>query len=158
MTSLSRPIVDETNAPALLPHAPPFRLVDRVVAADLAAGTLMAERRITACALWPGGLRFPEVLVIEALCQAAACLNILDAAPPVDQRAARQHHGYLVAISNFRFQQDFDSAQSPYPTVGDSLILKVKRQSRLGALLAFFAEAQVLTHTVASGQLLFAIG
>lgn len=186
MTSPPRPIVDEAIAnskpsatldlaqlPTLLPHAPPFRLIDRVVAADRAAGTLVAERRMTAsCALWPAestllaadraaDLRFPDVLVIEALCQAAACLNILDAAPD----AARHHHGYLVAISNFRFRQVFDSAhaESPNvrPTVGDTLILQVKRDRQLGAMVAFSVVAHVktdaITHELASGQLLFAI-
>lgn len=183
MTSPPRPIADEAaatceqfsdlelrRAPTLLPHAPPFRLIDRVVAADRAAGTLVAERLITAtCALWPAesfsthanshaaGLRFPDVLVIEALCQAAACLNILDAAPD----AARHHHGYLVAISNFRFRQDFNSAQRQRPTVGDTLILKVQRGSKLGAMVAFSAFAHVKTDAIeyelASGQLLFAI-
>jgi 3-hydroxymyristoyl/3-hydroxydecanoyl-(acyl carrier protein) dehydratase len=157
-----------------LPHAPPFRLIDRVVSVDIAAATLVAERRITAnCALWPAEsaashpgplvLSFPDVLVIEALCQAAACLNVLDAAPD----AARHHLGYLVAISNFRFQpncQDLESAPICRPTVGDTLILKVKRQSRMGAIVAFSAEAHVqiapdpTLHELAAGQLMFAIG
>lgn len=182
MTSPPRPIaleairtaaqscsVDLASLPALLPHAPPFRLIDRVVAADRDAGTLVAERRITAaCALWPAesalrsaghaaDLHFPDVLVIEALCQAAACLNILDAAPD----AARHHHGYLVAISNFRFRQVLDSAKPERPTVGDTLILKVRRGSQLGAMVAFSASADVktdaITYELASGQLLFAI-
>lgn len=181
MTSSSTPksataIDDEKLAavPSLLPHAPPFRLIDRVVSADSASGTLVAKRRITAaCALWPAESfpaalhgdvlpLFPDVLVIEALCQAAACLNILEAAPD----AARRHLGYLVAVSQVRFPADFTAPHFGRATVGDTLILQVERQSRMGNLVAFSATARVAARDgvketqpreVASAQLLFAI-
>src|SRR4051794_5353671 len=87
-----------------LPHTAPFRLVDRIVWADVESGQLVAERRLTLNdALWPAESQsssyffspaatpaagtappFPPTLLIEALCQAAACLNSLrlDPAPP----------------------------------------------------------------------------
>lgn len=111
-----------------LPHGAPFRLIDRVLHADLLRGHLIAMRRLThSDALWPGDasppqhastlLQFPRPLLIEALCQAAACLNALQLAPPEPAQAAvaaaapeslsadrsASHRGYLVAISGFRF-------------------------------------------------------
>ena len=176
MTSSSTKRIDDETLAAVsnrLPHAPPFRLIDRVVAADSARGTLVAQRRITAsCALWPaeacgaalhGGVLplFPDVLVIEALCQAAACLNILEAAPD----AARRHLGYLVAVSQVRFPADFAAPHFGRATVGDTLMLQVQRQSRMGNLVAFSATAHVADvdgkgtapREVAAAQLLFAI-
>jgi 3-hydroxymyristoyl/3-hydroxydecanoyl-(acyl carrier protein) dehydratase len=163
-------------APSRLPHAPPFRLIDRVLAADLLAGTLVAQRRLTAnCGLWPaessvtartgsGAIMasFPDVLIIEALCQAAACFNILEAS--ADRAAAtRPHLGYLVAISGFRFRQDFTTPHFGRPRIGDTLLLHVTRQSKMGNLIAFSATARAQSedgkaaHEVASGQLLFAL-
>lgn len=185
MTSQTKPIIDEAGlaaAPGRLPHAPPFRLIDRVLAADLLAGTLVAQRRLTAsCGLWPAEsaraaasalmTSFPDVLIIEALCQAAACFNILEASAD-PSAAARAHLGYLVAISGFRFRQDFTAPHFGRPRIGDTLLLHVARQSKLGNLIAFSATARVQTekdgdkvdgedaadaHEVAAGQLLFAI-
>ena len=166
MTSHTRQNPDEAAlaaAPKKLPHAPPFRLIDRVLGADFSAATLVAQHRLTAsCGLWPAGDAvagfFPDVLIIEALCQAAACFNILEAPPD----AQRPHLGYLVSISGFRFHEDCAQPHFGRPRLGDTLILQVTRQSKMGNLIAFSAQARVrrddsATHEVASGQLLFAI-
>lgn len=180
----------------VLPHAAPFRLVDRIVAVDLAGGSLVAERLITVNdALWPaesqhlphffsaagpksqvpGPTRpplpappvFPQTLLIEALCQAAACLNSLSLASPSGIAPGRpqQHHGYLVAITDLKFQA--------FAYVGDTLTLKVVQKERLGQVIAFSAEAIATSgaaadpaknqtqpaqpRQVAAGRLLFAV-
>lgn len=140
-----------------IPHGPPFRLIDRVLHAEPERGQLVALRRLTAAdALWPADQNLPEhavsslppalppalaaelprPLIIEALCQAAACLNALVLAPAADR--SPPHRGYLVAISGFRFPH---SAQHTPPLPGDSLLLWVTQKESRGALVAFEARA-----------------
>jgi 3-hydroxymyristoyl/3-hydroxydecanoyl-(acyl carrier protein) dehydratase len=171
-----------------LPHQAPFRLVDRIVAADVARGHLVAQRRLTFNdALWPAEshnpshffpetagrpapaeLAFPPTLLIEALSQAAACLNSLCLAAqppapppphllPTPESAApappRQHHGYLVAIADVKFPS--------FAYVGETLTLEVQQMEKLGAIHAFAVRATVTDGAQpregASGRLLFAV-
>lgn len=138
--------------PSLLPHRPPFSLLDRLVHADLPSGRVVAERRVTASdALWParapdpaaascGGGRdgtLPPVIVIEALCQAAACYSGLLRASDRDRQPGTVHHGYLVGAVDFRFPS--------LVQVGETLVLEVTRKESLGALVAFSAQAFAVT-------------
>ena len=173
--------------PPTLPHTAPFRLVDRIVAADPDRGSLVAERRLTTNdALWPAESQsssyffspaaapgqphqpapaFPPTLIIEALCQAAACLNSLTLAP-AGIAAPQQHHGLLVAIRDLKFPA--------FAYVGDTLTLEVQQKEKLGQVIAFSvratvcddrpagvapsaAEPAVQPREVASGRLLFAV-
>jgi len=144
-----------------LPHAPPFRLLDRVLHLDVARGTLWAQKQISVNdALWPAELSLiaepatspivnslPGLLLIEALSQAAACFNLLAAAqvtPAASAAATRSspslqqgHLGFLVSVSDFRFPA---SAQDG-ARVGDTVLLHVQKQESLGALVAFSAQA-----------------
>lgn len=166
------PLAPESEV--LLPHRPPFRLLDRVVSADPERGKLVAERRLTANdALWPAEAslavpmpdgRFPEVLLIEALCQAAACLNSLQLAGSTGSPG--DHLGYLVAISDFKFQapQELGAKNFQPIQIGETLILHVERQGSLGALCAFHTRAEALPpdpaaqpREIAAGRLLFAV-
>jgi 3-hydroxymyristoyl/3-hydroxydecanoyl-(acyl carrier protein) dehydratase len=150
-----------------LPQTAPFRLLDRVLHVDFAAGVLHAVRRLSSGdALWPaelpapqgvGAAAFPEVLIIEALCQAAACLNSLELgrqkAPSGGGLATGggSHHGYLVAITDFRFP---DRAY-----LGETLFLSVDRQSQGGppgsglGMVAFAVRALALDGAVAVAEL-----
>lgn len=166
------PLAPESEVPVRLPHSPPFRLLDRVVSADPERGKLVAERRLTAGdALWPAEAslaspmrmdgRFPEVLLIEALCQAAACLNSLQLAGAPGSPGG-DHLGYLVAVSDFRFHASENFLQPIQ--IGETLILHVERQGSLGALCAFHARAEALPpdpaaqpREIAAGRLLFAV-
>ncbi len=137
-----------------IPHRPPFRLLDRVVAVDLDGRSLRAMRRLTLNdALWPAesqppahffadpaaatGLVFPATLVIEALCQAAACFNSLSfaARPEAGGQLPQQHHGYLVAIRDFKFPG--------FVYVGETLMLEVAQKEQLGQVIAFAVRATV---------------
>lgn len=181
--------------PIRIPHAAPFRLVDRIVSVDLASGCLVAERRLTCNdALWPAESQpplqffstavapaaapvFPPTLLIEALCQAAACLNSLTLMPPNSNPdsnpspsslsqapAAQQHHGYLVAITDMKFPA--------FAYVGETITLTVEQKERRGQVIAFAVHATAapptaatpaeLPHSmqpreIASGRLLFAV-
>lgn len=179
--------------PIRIPHAAPFRLVDRIVSVDLAGGCLVAERRLTCNdALWPAESQpplqffstaaapaaapvFPPTLLIEALCQAAACLNSLtlmpvnsDSNPSSNSKsqapAAQQHHGYLVAMTDMKFPA--------FAYVGETITLTVEQKERRGQVIAFAVHATAappiaatpaaLPHAIqpreiASGRLLFAV-
>lgn len=163
--------------PVPVPHQAPFRLLDRVVAVDLDDRSLRAERRLTLNdALWPAesqpplhffsdsaapaGLVFPPTLLIEALCQAAACFNSLAfaARPAAGGQHPQQHHGYLVAIRDFKFPA--------FVYVGETLVLEVAQREKLGQVIAFAVRAtvtegpdpaEVQPREVASGRLLFAV-
>lgn len=148
-----------------LPQHAPFQLIDRIIAADLTAGYLVAQRLLTANdALWPAEqlqhptavvpTEFPNTLLIEALCQTAACINTLSqqqsaqpaAAPshaepdrattPVTA-ATTEHRGYLVSISDLRFPS--------VAQIGETITLQVQRQQQLGSLMAFSVRAFVRT-------------
>jgi 3-hydroxymyristoyl/3-hydroxydecanoyl-(acyl carrier protein) dehydratase len=170
-----RDMMSFSEAASVLPQLPPFRLIDRVLSADLERGELVAERMLTSDdALWPaeaGALTviepiFPAVLIIEALCQAAACVNGLELLKSSSQ-ATTAHLGYLVAISDFRFPGYDESSALAAPRIGETLRLHVERQGHpgqghLGKFVSFAAHASVLRPPpaavqVASGQLLFAI-
>jgi 3-hydroxyacyl-[acyl-carrier-protein] dehydratase len=138
----------------LIPHRPPFLLIDRVLSADPTTGRLVALRRLSADdALGPAaqeaGARgqegsaptpaeFPRPLLIEALCQAAACLNGLGLGGNQEAPGGGSavHRGFLVAISGFRFP---DSAY-----IGETVELSVTRRESLGAVVAFDASATVI--------------
>lgn len=124
----------------LLPHRPPWALVDRVVSAD--AATVVAEKRVSAGDPLVGrGLAGP--LALEALAQTAACLMGLSAAG----RAG--HRGYLVAARGWKFP----SVALP----GDTVTLTATKTSELGALHGFDASARVGDREVASGSFTFAV-
>jgi 3-hydroxymyristoyl/3-hydroxydecanoyl-(acyl carrier protein) dehydratase len=120
-----------------IPHRPPWLLVDRLV--GVGADEVRAEKRL--CAgdpLLADGL--PELLVLEALAQTAACLM---------GESRGQHRGYLVAAQEFRFE---GRAQA-----GETLSLRATKTAALGALHRFDGEATVGDRVVARGQMTFAV-
>ena len=148
-----------------LPQLPPFRLVDRIVEHDLATGSLVAEKLLSVDdALWPGDLGqlspsgFPQTLLIEALCQAAAAFNMLSAgvASEAADPSAAVHRGYLVGASDLRFPH--------FVEIGETLRLCVKKQQSMGSLVSFLGDAYAIScersvapRQVVSGRLLFSL-
>ena len=74
-------------------------------------------------------------LLIEALCQAAACFNSLAFAARPEAELPQQHHGYLVAIRDFKFPA--------FVYVGETLTLEVAQREMLGQVIAFAVRATV---------------
>jgi len=122
----------------LLPHRPPWLLVDRVVSSG--EGRVRAEKKLTANDPLLRGGEFPEALVVEALAQAVACLRGAEAAPK---------RGYLAAVTNFEFHAR--------ARAGDTLVLDAVETAHLGALRRFGGEASVDGRLVARGELTFAL-
>src|SRR4051794_27781131 len=122
----------------LIPHRAPWLLVDRVVTrSDVRVD---AEKRLAADdpLLAPEGL--PELYVLEALAQTAACVNAGNMG---------QHRGLLVAASRVVFD---GRAQA-----GDVVALHAERTAALGTLLRFAVEARVGERVIARGELTFAV-
>jgi 3-hydroxyacyl-[acyl-carrier-protein] dehydratase len=122
----------------LIPHRPPWLLVDRVTARG--EDFVEAEKLLAAAdpLLAPDGL--PEVLLLEALAQTAACLNA---------GAMGAHHGLLVAAARFEFD---GRAQA-----GDLIALRARRTATLGTLVRFEGEARVGERVVARGEMTFTV-
>jgi 3-hydroxyacyl-[acyl-carrier-protein] dehydratase len=102
---------EEENAPrpgedlaALLPHAPPARLVRSVV--EAAAGGIVCRAEVPASHPLAAGGRFPAFLGIEAAAQAAAVLEAVEVIEAIGRRQEedpRPRIGYLVGVREARF-------------------------------------------------------
>ena len=122
----------------LLPHRPPWRLVDRVLARETSRVECVKLLASADPLLFHDEL--PELLVVEALAQAAACLNA---------GQLGRHRGLLVAASHFEFQGR--------ARAGETVRLVATKEAALGALLRFSGEAFAGERMLARGQLTFAV-
>jgi 3-hydroxyacyl-[acyl-carrier-protein] dehydratase len=130
----------------LLPHRPPFLLVDRVV--ELEAGKrIVAVKCVTMnepffVGHFPGTPVMPGVLIIEALAQTAALLAL--SSMTEQERAGKIT--YFMGIDGARFRK---------PVVpGDRLELHVEVVQSKRGILKVKAEAKVEGHVVAEGELM----
>lgn len=121
----------------LIPHRPPWLLVDRVTARS--DDGVEAEKRLAAGdPLLADGL--PELLVLEALAQTAACCNA---------GTLGTHRGLLVAAQRVQFD---GRAQA-----GETITLRAKKTATMGALVRFEAEARVGERVIARAEMTFAV-
>ena len=121
----------------LLPHRPPFRLVDRLVSCGPADA--VAERRITHDdPLVEGAL--PGTLLVEALAQTAALMATAELG---------EHLGYLVGLRRVTL--------TGRVVPGDTLRLHARRTGTLGALHRVEAEGRVGDVVVVRGELTLTI-
>ena len=122
----------------LIPHRAPWLLVDRVVARS--DDTVEAERRVAADDPLLAGGELPELLVLEALAQTAACLNA---------GALGKHQGLLVAASRVEFGER--------ARAGEVVALRARKTATMGTLVRFDAEARVGERVIARGEMTFAV-
>jgi 3-hydroxyacyl-[acyl-carrier-protein] dehydratase len=139
-----KPILDVEGIQKLLPHRPPFLLVDRVVEFE-ANRRLVALKGVTMNepffqGHFPGAPVMPGVLILEALAQAAALLAVLSLTPgEADGKLT-----YLMGIDAARFRR---------PVVpGDRLELVVEVTKQKGAVWKQRAEARVDGQVVAEAE------
>lgn len=137
-------VLDVEGIQRLLPHRPPFLLVDRVVAFEkdtsLTAikGVTMNEPFFTGH--FPGHPVMPGVLILEALAQAAALLACLSLPPEEVSNTVT----YLMGIDAARFRR---------PVVpGDRLELKVVCTRHKGAVWKQTGTALVDGQVVAEAE------
>ena len=148
MTTTETPatVLDVEAIQRLLPHRPPFLLVDRVVLLEpgkrLVAwkGVTMNEPFFTGH--FPGHPVMPGVLILEALAQAAALLAC-KSMPPEE---SAQKITYLMGIDGARFRK---------PVVpGDRLELRVEVLKQKGAVWRMNGAAIVDGQAVAEAEFL----
>jgi 3-hydroxyacyl-[acyl-carrier-protein] dehydratase len=118
-----------------LPHREPMLMVDRVLAYDLEASTLVAEKDVRADephfkGHFPGAPIMPGVLTVEAMAQAAAVLVNL-----TQNKTSDEALFYFMSIENCRFRKPV------YP--GHVLTLQVTKQKRRGDVWVFAGVAKV---------------
>ena len=137
-------ILDVEAIQRLLPHRPPFLLVDRVVSHE-PGKRLVAWKSVTMNepffqGHFPGKPVMPGVLILEALAQAAGLLALLSLTP----EEFRQKITYLMAIDGARFRR---------PVVpGDRLELEVEVTRHKGAVWKQKAVARVDGQVAAEGE------
>jgi 3-hydroxyacyl-[acyl-carrier-protein] dehydratase len=112
-----KPILDVVQIQELLPHRPPFLLVDRVIAFEKGK-KLVALKGVTMNepffpGHFPGRPVMPGVLILEALAQASGLLALMSLGPEEQGKLT-----YLMGIDGARFRR---------PVVpGDRLELQVE--------------------------------
>ena len=136
----------------LIPHRPPFLLVDRVVALDPGrSGTGIKELRADDALFsghFPDRPIFPGVLIVEACAQLGAII-MAAAASPVDSSGPGGERvppvGYLAAVNRFKFFA---------PAVpGECLVMRVRIGTRVQSLLQLVAEASCGGRLVGRGEI-----
>lgn len=142
-----RPILLDVEAiQRLLPHRPPFLLVDRVVEHEKGK-RLVAWKSVTMgepffTGHFPGHPVMPGVLVLEAMAQAAALLAILDLPPEDVERKVT----YLLGIDGARFRRTV--------VPGDRLELEVEVLRHKGAVWKIQGRARVDGQVAAEAEYL----
>lgn len=120
-----KPILDVMGIQKLLPHRPPFLLVDRVIAFE-PMKSLVGLKAVTMnepffAGHFPGSPVMPGVLILEALAQSAALLAMMSLTAEDAGKLT-----FLMGIDNARFRR---------PVVpGDRLELHVEATKNKGAV------------------------
>jgi 3-hydroxyacyl-[acyl-carrier-protein] dehydratase len=138
-------VLDAEAIQKILPHRPPFLLVDRVVLLE-PGKRLVAWKGVTMnepffVGHFPGKPVMPGVLILEALAQACGLLAMKSIAPGED---VKDKVTFLMSIDNAKFRR---------PVVpGDRLELHVEVVKRKGAIWRQKGAAVVDGQTVAEAE------
>jgi 3-hydroxyacyl-[acyl-carrier-protein] dehydratase len=132
--------VDSVRIMQMIPHRPPFLMIDRVydLVADKGAigvkNVSMTEPHFAGH--FPGAPVMPGVLIIEAMAQTAAVLVVHTLGPASEGKLV-----YFMSVDNCRFRRPV------YP--GDQLKIEVKKQRNRGPVWKFEGVAKVEGKVVA---------
>jgi 3-hydroxyacyl-[acyl-carrier-protein] dehydratase len=144
-TATPGPILDAEAIQKILPHRPPFLLVDRVVLIE-PGKRLVAWKGVTMnepffVGHFPGKPVMPGVLILEALAQACGLLAMKSVPPEEDTK------------DKVMFLMSIDGAKFRRPVVpGDRLELHVEIVKRKGAIWRQKGAAVVDGQTVAEAE------
>ena len=144
-TATPGPILDAEAIQKILPHRPPFLLVDRVVLLE-PGKRLVARKGVTMnepffVGHFPGKPVMPGVLILEALAQACGLLAMKSVSPDEDTK------------DKVMFLMSIDGAKFRRPVVpGDLLELHVEIVKRKGAIWRQKGAAIVDGQTVAEAE------
>jgi len=144
-TATPGPILDAEAIQKILPHRPPFLLVDRVVLLE-PGKRLVAWKGVTMnepffVGHFPGKPVMPGVLILEALAQACGLLAMKSVSPDEDTK------------DKVMFLMSIDGAKFRRPVVpGDLLELHVEIVKRKGAIWRQKGAAIVDGQTVAEAE------
>ncbi len=146
-TATPAAILDSEAIQKILPHRPPFLLVDRVVLIE-PGKRLVAWKGVTMnepffVGHFPGKPVMPGVLILEALAQACGLLSMKSIAPGED---VKDKVTFLMSIDNAKFRR---------PVVpGDRLELHVEVVKRKGVIWRQKGAAVVDGQTAAEAEFL----
>ena len=137
-------MLDVNEIMKILPHRPPFLLVDRVTEIEngkrIAAFKNVTMNEPFFLGHFPGHPVMPGVLIIEALAQAACILAIVSS-----DESVRSKVTYFVGIENAKFRKPV------FP--GDQLCLEVEAISNRRGIWTFKALARVGDKLVTEAEL-----
>ncbi len=126
-------------APGDLPHAPPARLVVRVL--ERGETSLVCEGRVPRDSPYVRGTSCPAFLGLELAAQAAALLE-----RPTDAAAGVTRTGYLVRVRSTSFRR-------PEFSLDALLLAQVRRVTASGALIAYAVTVRDELGELLSGDL-----
>jgi len=140
--------IDVLQIQDLIPHRYPFLLVDRVLALDVEAKRIVAQKNVSINepffqGHFPGRPIMPGVLIIEALAQAGGVMTQLSLG-----RDAQSKLFYMVKVENARFNKQV--------VPGDVLILEVQMKRLIRNMGWYYGEAKVDGEVVASAEVMCA--
>jgi 3-hydroxyacyl-[acyl-carrier-protein] dehydratase len=128
----------------LLPHRYPLLLVDRILALDVEAETVIARKNVTIGepvfqGHFPGQPVLPGVYIVEAMAQASAVL-----VNTIMGKTSDEVLFYFMSLDKVRFRQ---------PVVpGDTMEMHVRKLRRKGDVWVFGGEAKVDGNKVAEAE------
>jgi 3-hydroxyacyl-[acyl-carrier-protein] dehydratase len=135
----------------MLPHRPPLLLVDSIIQIDLAAETIVAERRVAPSdpvlrGHFPEQPIYPGALVVEALGQASLCLHyLLEKGSSHIDAADNPRPVRLLKIHSASFVRSF--------APGDVMTLVARRVAHDGMCMTCAAQALLGTEVAAVAAL-----
>ncbi|HEY2890654.1 MAG TPA: 3-hydroxyacyl-ACP dehydratase FabZ [Dongiaceae bacterium] len=127
-------IVDSVRIMQMIPHRPPFLMIDQV--RDLRAGEgAVGIKNVTMTephfqGHFPGAPVMPGVLIVEAMAQTAAVLVVHTLGPEAEGKIV-----YFMSVDNCRFRRPV------FP--GDQIIIEVNKQRQRGPVWRFEGIAKV---------------
>jgi 3-hydroxyacyl-[acyl-carrier-protein] dehydratase len=136
-------ILDSVRIMQMIPHRPPFLMIDRVLSLEADKGAVGIKNvSITEPHFqghFPNAPVMPGVLIVEAMAQTAAVLVVHTLGPAAEGKLV-----YFMSVDNCRFRRPV------FP--GDQLVIDVKKQRNRGPVWKFEGIAKVDGKVVAEAE------